>query len=139
MTESRDKTAQLRALIVDDDALIRSYLSSTLRQLGCQNITEARSEPDALSASARQTPDIIFLDIELEGSSGLDLIAQLLQQHPGLCIVMLSGNGTLDNVRAAIASGASGFIVKPFTTAKIKQALQNAHERKQSHPPAQPE
>jgi len=136
MPELKDKITPLRTLIVDDDALVRSYLCSTLRQLGCQDIAEARNDTDALGACTLQRPDIIFLDIELAGSSGLDLIAQLLQERPEQSIVMLSGNGTLDNVRAAIANGASGFIVKPFTPAKIAQALHNAYERKHSRPPA---
>ena len=120
----------LRALIVDDDSTVRSYLGSTLHLLGCPDVHETWRDVDVLAACRQHRPDIIFLDIELGSANGLDLIGEILQQRAEQFIVILSGHGTVDNVRVAMANGASGFIVKPFSIAKIEQALRNASERK---------
>lgn len=123
---------KLNALIVDDDALIRGVLRQMLRSLGCHEVVETRGDDDALAACERKRHDIVFLDIVLDAANGLDLLGRLLAQTPDLFVVMFSGNGTLENVRTAMASGAQGFIVKPFSPAKVEQALLNAAERKRA-------
>lgn len=130
MAEIKGRPYGLRALIIDDDFTVRGYLGSTLRLLGCPDVLETWRDVDVLAACRQHRPDIIFLDIELGSANGLDLIGEILQQRAEQFIVILSGHGTVDNVRVAMANGASGFIVKPFSIAKIEQALRNALERK---------
>lgn len=122
----------MKALIVDDDALIRGVLRQILRSLGCLHVGESRGDDDALAACERERHDIVFLDIALQEANGLDLLQRLLERTPDLFVVMFSGNGTLENVRTAMASGAQGFIVKPFSPAKVEQALRNAAEKKRA-------
>lgn len=118
--------ATLRVLIVDDDAISRDYLRTVLRALQCGEISEAASATNAVKACAGSKAELVFLDIDLAGGSGIDLIKTILATHPDTFIVMLSAHSTLDNIKASTAQGARGFIVKPFTAAKIQQVLANA-------------
>jgi DNA-binding NtrC family response regulator len=68
---------------------------------------------------------LVFLDIELLDISGIDVLKKIKSKHPGTYVVMVSGESSADNVNATIEQGANGFIVKPFSTEKITQALKN--------------
>ncbi|MDP2185164.1 MAG: response regulator [Xanthomonadales bacterium] len=126
MTSARADHAMLRVLIVDDDAMSRDYLRTVLRALQCAEITDAANGTNATQALARSHAELVFLDIDLAGGNGIDLIAPILAEQPDAFIVMLSAHSTLDNIKASTAQGARGFIVKPFTAAKIQQVLRNA-------------
>ena len=104
----------------------RDYLRTVLRALHCAQISESASGANVTQASKREQADLIFLDIDLAGGNGIDLIAPILAEQPDAFIVMLSAHSTLDNVKVATAQGARGFIVKPFTAARIQQVLSNA-------------
>ncbi len=120
------KNTSLSALVVDDDSIARGYLKSALRALECREVQEVSKADQVLPACLRFRPDIVFLDIDLAGSNGLELIGQILQKRSGQYIVMVSAHSTVGNVKQSLESGARGFIVKPFTMAKIREALLNA-------------
>jgi len=119
---------ELVVLVVDDDAIARGFLRQTLNALQCMNVNEVGSAGEVLAACERFQPNIIFLDIELNGVNGLDLIPEILGATSDQFIVMVSAHGTVDNVKGALEKGVRGFIVKPFTSAKILAALNNACE-----------
>lgn len=128
MSSARPDHAKLRVLIVDDDAMSRDYLRTVLRALQCAEITDATNGANATQALARSHAELVFLDIDLAGGNGIDLIKPILAEQPDAFIVMLSAHSTLDNIKASTAQGARGFIVKPFTAAKIQQVLRNANQ-----------
>jgi two-component system chemotaxis response regulator CheY len=117
---------QLSILVVDDDSIARGYLKSALHALNCQKVHEASKADKVITACERHRPHIVFLDIDLGGSNGLDLIREVSQVLDGNYIVMVSAHSTLNNVKRALGEGARGFIVKPFTMAKIQEAINNA-------------
>lgn len=69
--------------------------------------------------------NLVYLDIELPHTSGLDVLKQIRQSTPELMVVMVSGESSTENVTSAIATGANGFIVKPFNSGRILDTLQN--------------
>lgn len=69
-------------------------------------------------------PDVIFLDIGLPDMNGLEILSDILAVDPEAYIVIISGNGSRENVLKAIAIGAKGFIAKPFTQDKIFQYIE---------------
>jgi two-component system chemotaxis response regulator CheY len=68
---------------------------------------------------------IVYLDIDLPDENGLELLKGIKKIFAGVTVVMVSGEGSSENVMQAIKNGANGFIVKPFNTARIHETLRN--------------
>src|SRR5437868_10850136 len=116
-------------LIVDDEADIRELVSGILQDEGF--ITRsARDSDDALAHVASRRPNLVFLDIWLQGSrlDGLQLLDAMKGQYPDLPIVMISGHGNIETAVAAIKQGAYDFIEKPFKADRLVLVAQRALE-----------
>jgi two-component system nitrogen regulation response regulator NtrX len=107
-------------LIVDDEADIRELVAGILEDEGYA-VRTAKDAEEALSAVAARRPNLVLLDIWLEGSrlDGLALLDVIKGQHPDLPIVMISGHGTIETAVAAIKRGAYDFIEKPFNADRL--------------------
>src|SRR5206468_4286264 len=123
-------------LIVDDEADIRELVSGILQDEGF--ITRsARDSDDALAHVASRRPNLVFLDIWLQGSrlDGLQLLDALKQQHPDMPVVMISGHGNIETAVAAIKKGAYDFIEKPFKADRLvlvaERALENSRLKRE--------
>ena len=116
-------------LIVDDEADIRDLVAGILEDEGYETRT-AKNSDDALAAVALRRPNLIFLDIWLQGSrlDGLQLLDALKQEHPELPIVMISGHGNIETAVAAIKQGAYDFIEKPFKADRLVLVADRALE-----------
>jgi DNA-binding response OmpR family regulator len=114
-------------LIVDDEADIRELVAGILQDEGYGTRT-ARDSDEALSAVVARQPNLVFLDIWLQGSrlDGLQLLDSLKQKHPELPIVMISGHGNIETAVSAIKRGAEDFIEKPFKADRLMLAAERA-------------
>src|SRR5712672_1799414 len=116
-------------LIVDDEADIRELVSGILQDEGF--ITRsARDSDDALAHVASRRPNLVFLDIWLQGSrlDGLQLLDTVKEQHPEMPVVMISGHGNIETAVAAIKRGAYDFIEKPFKADRLVLVADRALE-----------
>ena len=116
-------------LIVDDEADIRELVAGILQDEGHGTRTAGDSD-GALSAVAECRPNLVFLDIWLQGSrlDGLQLLDCLKQQHPELPIVMISGHSNNETAVSAIKRGAYDLIEKPFKADRLMLAAERALE-----------
>jgi two-component system nitrogen regulation response regulator NtrX len=116
-------------LIVDDEADIRELVAGILQDEGYATRT-ARDSDDALNAVASRRPNLLFLDIWLQGSrlDGLQLLDAVKVQHPELPVVMISGHGNIETAVAAIKQGAYDFIEKPFKADRLVLVAERALE-----------
>lgn len=116
-------------LIVDDEADIRELVAGILQDEGYVART-ARDSDDALKQIAARRPNLVFLDIWLQGSrlDGLQLLDAIKQEHSELPIVMISGHGNIETAVAAIKQGAYDFIEKPFKADRLVLVAQRALE-----------
>src|ERR1700739_3606840 len=107
-------------LIVDDEADIRELVAGILDDEGFSTRT-ARDSDSALAEIANRRPNLVFLDIWLQGSKldGLQLLEAIKRDHPELPIVMISGHGNIETAVAAIKRGAYDFIEKPFKSDRL--------------------
>jgi two-component system nitrogen regulation response regulator NtrX len=107
-------------LIVDDEVDIRELVSGILQDEGFGARTAGNSD-DAISAITARRPNLVFLDIWLQGSKldGLQLLDIIKEQHPELPIVMISGHGNIETAVSAIRRGAYDFIEKPFKADRL--------------------
>jgi DNA-binding NtrC family response regulator len=113
-------------LIVDDDDMIRSYLSIILRQEGYTIAGEVGDVQKARKVLGRMPVSVLFLDINLPGVDGLTAMKDLRTAYPDMQIIILSGESTAQNVKTAMAEGAQGFVTKPFTAEKVIQSMHKA-------------
>src|SRR5438046_2794865 len=116
-------------LIVDDEADIRELVAGILQDEGYVTRT-ARDSDEALNAVGARRPNLVFLDIWLQGSrlDGLQLLDAVKQQHPDLPVVMISGHGNIETAVAAIKQGAYDFIEKPFKADRLVLVAERALE-----------
>jgi two-component system, chemotaxis family, chemotaxis protein CheY len=122
----------VKALIVDDSAMMRKVVERALRQAGV-NLTEviqANNGVEALTmlreaASSNSEFDLIFSDINMPVMDGLEFIEQRKQEGlaPGVPVVMITTEGSSPMVMRALAAGAKGYICKPFTTDQVKACV----------------
>ena len=116
-------------LIVDDEADIRELVAGILQDEGFVTRT-ARESDDALTQIGARRPNLVFLDIWLQGSrlDGLQLLDSIKQEHAELPVVMISGHGNIETAVAAIKQGAYDFIEKPFKADRLVLVAQRALE-----------
>jgi two-component system nitrogen regulation response regulator NtrX len=107
-------------LIVDDEADICELVAGILQDEG-YSTRVAHNSDSALGAIAARRPNLVFLDIWLQGSrlDGLQLLEAAKGQHPDLPVVMISGHGNIETAVAAIKHGAYDFIEKPFKADRL--------------------
>src|SRR6476469_7222646 len=123
-------------LIVDDETDIRDLVAGILQDEGFAART-ARNSEEALTAIVSRRPNLVFLDIWLQGSKldGLQLLDALKQEHPELPVVMISGHGNIETAVAAIKQGAYDFIEKPFKADRLvlvaERALENSRLKRE--------
>jgi len=119
----------LDILIVDDEADIRELVAGILQDEGYET-RMARNSDDALAVIASRRPNLIFLDIWLQGSrlDGLQLLEDIKLHHSELPVVMISGHGNIETAVAAIKQGAYDFIEKPFKADRLVLVAQRALE-----------
>jgi two-component system, NtrC family, nitrogen regulation response regulator NtrX len=123
-------------LIVDDEADIRELVAGILQDEGYGTRT-ARDSDDALATVIARRPNLVFLDIWLQGSrlDGLQLLDLLKLEHPELPVVMISGHGNIETAVAAIKRGAYDFIEKPFKADRLllvaERALENSRLKRE--------
>jgi two-component system, NtrC family, nitrogen regulation response regulator NtrX len=107
-------------LIVDDEDDIREIVSGILSDEG-HGTRLARNSDEALAAIEARRPQLVLLDIWLQGSrlDGLQLLEIIKQQHPTVPVVMISGHGNIETAVSAIKLGAYDFIEKPFKADRL--------------------
>lgn len=122
-----------KVLIVDDNKLVCLGLGRTL---GRRNIVHhsVESGENALTEVRGTFYDLVFLDIHLPDANGLDLMQEIRRISPDTKIVILSSDGSENNVRRALAAGALRFMEKPFDNSEVMEILEAACPRKPAPP-----
>jgi len=124
-------------LVVDDEADIRHLIAEILRDEG-YSCREADSSEAALAALEGRIPDLIVLDIWLQGSGmdGLAFLELVKAQNPELPVIMISGHADIETAVNAIKNGAYDFIEKPFKADRLllmaERAIDSARLRREN-------
>jgi len=115
----RDADHTLKILVVDDELNIRKMLATSL-ELDGHEVAAVSNADDALDQISRTIFDIVFLDLQLGRTSGIDLIPQLLATSPTTRVVIITAHGSVDTAVETMRLGATDYLLKPFTPAQIR-------------------
>lgn len=116
----------IRLFLIDDHAIVRAGLSMLMKsQPRFQIVGEAGSKNEALEARAEC--DVILLDLDIRGDSGLDLIAPLQDKHPSAKVLILTGMRDAEIPRKAVALGATGIVLKEHASELLLKAVECVH------------
>jgi DNA-binding NarL/FixJ family response regulator len=113
-----------RVFVVDDHPLIRQGLASIInREPDLMICGEANDASTAMQATATNHPDILIVDISLNGPDGLDLLKEIRMRNPEVRVLILSMHDEMIYADRALRAGAQGYIMKQQATGKVLVAI----------------
>lgn len=118
----------MHVLIVDDEPRIRSSLMALLKDDG-HAVLSCGSGEQALEMAAKKTFDVLMLDVLLPGMDGLETLAQLKKNDPGIQVIMMSGQADIAMAVKATRLGARNFFEKPLNPDHVLLELKHVQER----------
>src|SRR5687768_8684040 len=113
----------LRVMLVDDHALVRSAIRQALEAPDVVVVGEASSAEEALEMAPRLRPDLLLLDIDLPGMSGLEAVRELAPRLPDTRVVMLTVSTDRRDLLDAVRHGAFGYLTKDLTGDALLRAV----------------
>jgi DNA-binding NarL/FixJ family response regulator len=124
MTGSAPAAADIRVVLCDDHAMVRSGLRLLLdAEPGIRVVGEASTAEEVVEEARLLTPDVVVLDVILRGRSGLDALPDLVAAAPAARVLMLSMQDDPTYVRAAFAAGAAGYLPQEAPGAELVEAI----------------
>jgi DNA-binding NarL/FixJ family response regulator len=117
-------TNKIKVVIVDDHKIIRVGLKGFIHlQPDMEVIGECGSEEEALAIVKTVTPDVILMDIDLEGSSGISATRQIKSQYPEIKILAITLHDEETSILPMIQAGASGYVLKNADPSEMIDAI----------------
>ena len=112
-----------KLLVVDDHEIVRLGLRLILQGIDIQIVGEATNANEAMEAVVNLRPDIVLMDIRMEGGDGLNALGRMKLDHPDLPIVLYSAYDNPTYIARAVALGASGYVLKSASRERLHEAL----------------
>jgi DNA-binding NtrC family response regulator len=112
--------------ILDDDLDFRTYLEDFLKDEGMYSVRAFARPAELFTGCEERLPDIILLDMKMGDVTGDRVLEQLLARWPGLCVVVITGYPSLEDMRVTFKLKVFDYIAKPFSLAQLRQVLSNA-------------
>ena len=125
--------SDLRFLVVDDFSTMRRIVRNLLKELGFMNVDEADDGAMALQKLRSGVFDFVISDWNMPNMTGIELL-RTVRADPALKhlpVLIITAEAKKENIIEAAQSGASGYIVKPFTAATLDEKLTKIFQRMQ--------
>jgi DNA-binding NarL/FixJ family response regulator len=116
----------VRVLLADDEVHIRYVIRDIIRAEGYTVVAEANNGEDALALFREHRPDLTLMDINLPLKTGDEVLAEIMREDPGACVVMLTMVADVDTVQRCLSMGASNYILKCNPIEVIRRMLREA-------------
>jgi DNA-binding NarL/FixJ family response regulator len=120
--------APIRVMIVEDHALVRSAVRQAISGPDIAVVAEAATGEAAMSMAPEVQPDIMLVDIDLPGMSGLHLVRELGPRMPSTKIIMLTVSSARRDLIDAIKFGAMGYLTKDLSPEALVRSIKGAHD-----------
>ena len=117
----------IRILLIDDHSLFRSGMRLLLqRQLDFEVVAEAADGIEGVKRAKEFQPDVILLDLNMPGLSGLETLKLLVQDVPQAAVLILTVSEEADELHQALRDGARGFLVKHIDAMALMTSIRRA-------------
>jgi DNA-binding NarL/FixJ family response regulator len=117
----------MRILLADDHTLVRAGIRALLAQIpDVEVVAEAGDGREALAMLQRECPDVLLMDIAMNGMNGLDAAALAKKQCPNVRVIILSMHANEEYVMQALRAGATGYLLKDAASVELDLALKAA-------------
>lgn len=114
----------IRILIGDDHPIVREGLVAVLRADGdLEVVAEASNGHEAVEAARRTRPDVVLLDLQMPGLTGLEAATAILAELPGVKVMILTTFADEKSVLECLKAGVHGFVVKDVAKLELKQHI----------------
>jgi DNA-binding NarL/FixJ family response regulator len=118
--------ARLRVVIADDHPAYRAGLARMLRVNGIDVVAEVSNGDAAIHAVEEHAPQVVVMDLNMPGLSGLEATRRLVDAAPGTRVLVLSVSAQADDVSEAIEAGAHGYVLKDGPLEEVLAAIRAA-------------
>lgn len=119
----------MKALVVDDSAVMRKILITTLGKIGVTDVAQAGDGKQAVVAAMTENPDFILMDWNMPVMSGIEALRAIRATGSKIPVIMVTTESERSQVLEAIKSGASNYIVKPFRPEALALKVQETMAR----------
>lgn len=117
--------ATITTLLVEDHAILRNGLALLLEKSGgFEIVAEADNGHDAVKLAVKHRPDLILTDISMPGTNGTESIPLIRSRLPDAKIIVLTMHKTEEYVRATLAAGANGYVLKEDSQTELLSAIE---------------
>ena len=113
-----------RIYLIDDHPIVRAGLSALLQGAGHTIVGESSDITQALSEVSRLGPDVLMLDLHLDGRSGFEVLAEMQRRQMPTKVIVLSMSDQPRNVAEALRMGASGYVLKGSASVELMAAVE---------------
>ena len=120
--------SDIEVAILDDDLDFRTYLEDLLADEGEYNVRAFAHANELFAASEQTLPEIVLLDMKMGDVDGLKVAEQLLVKYPGLCIIVVTGYPSLEDMRTTFKLKVFDYVSKPFSLSQLRTVLRHAIE-----------
>jgi DNA-binding NtrC family response regulator len=127
-TEAPVTAATIDIAVLDDDLDFRNYLEDFLKDEGAYSVRTFGHPDGFFEAADQRLPDIVLLDMKMGEIRGDKVLEQILQRWPGMCVIIVTGYPSLEDMRATFKLKVFDYLAKPFSLAQLRQTLKNAIE-----------
>jgi DNA-binding NtrC family response regulator len=114
--------------VLDDDLDFRNYVEDFLKDEGVYSVRTFAHADELFQAAESRVPDIVLLDMKMGDFPGEKVVEHLLARWPELCIIIVTGYPSLEDMRATFKLRVFDYLAKPFSLAQLRQTLHNAVE-----------
>jgi DNA-binding NarL/FixJ family response regulator len=126
LEETVPPTDPVRVLVVDDDDLFREGLARLLRLHGLEVAGTAPDGESAVRSACDLEPDVVLMDVQMPGPTGIEAAAAILRARPATRVLMLTVSGDDGDVLDAMLAGAAGYLVKGATPEALVAGIRAA-------------
>ncbi|HEY9119257.1 MAG TPA: response regulator [Marinobacter sp.] len=117
--------SELRILVVEDEPVKRERLVEMLYKAGATAVVEKEDVAGARKAFGEAEFHIVLLDLGLPDGNGHELMKEFKAARESQHIVLVTADDSIDSIQKAISAGANGYVVKPYSQAKIYDVVNN--------------
>jgi DNA-binding NarL/FixJ family response regulator len=134
--QAATRTDKIRILLVDDHIVMRMGLvTATNGEPDMEVVADAENGLDAVKAFRAHRPDVVVLDLRMQGMSGLETIKLLREEFDDVRVLIFSNYASGEEVFQAMRAGAAGFVVKEMALDRLLEAIRKVHQGEQYIPP----